>query len=144
MIDIITYHNNTHHSSVKPHTMTETDRNLDPELGQAQKCGRVKLDKWTPSWYLYLNQPNKNKHYNSLIFDPHKTFSIMVQICLIIWKYKDCKMLYQFCDDLLKVLYMLSISSLFTLWPSTIPQQYRFSHNLSVLSNNQIKTVKWI
>jgi hypothetical protein len=51
MIDIITYHNNTHHSSIKPQTMTmtETDRNLGPELGQAQQCGWVKLDKWTPT-----------------------------------------------------------------------------------------------
>ena len=44
MVNKIINHNNTKHFSGKSHTSRHrNDRNLGSELGQVQKCGRIKL-----------------------------------------------------------------------------------------------------
>jgi hypothetical protein len=75
MVNNINHHNNTSHSSVKPQsiksemTMTLANGNIDSGLGQAQKCGRIKLVNGILPYFHYnktLLEQKKTPHTNNI------------------------------------------------------------------------------
>ena len=75
MVNNINHHNNTSHSSVKPQsiksemTMTLANGNIDSGLGQAQKCGRIKLVNGILPYFHYnktLLEQKKPPHTNNI------------------------------------------------------------------------------